>query len=306
MLLKEESQLRVRWFNKYLKSRFGETVWKISVDGGFTCPNRDGRKGVGGCIYCDNNSFTPYYLNRKKNIKEQIEEGMRHLLSRRKIRKFLVYFQPYSATYAEPEVLKNMFNESLSVNNIVGIVVGTRPDCMDDKIVEVLKEFSLRTFLWVEMGLQSASEKTLEIINRKHTVKDFEKAVSKLRAEGIHVGTHVILGLPGETFDDWMKTASFIRNAGVESVKIHNIVVVKGTVLGKWYEEGKFKPPDKEEYIEGCVEFIKRVSPDVMIVRISSDVKKEHLISPLWALHKRELEENIKKRLLNMGFIFTR
>ncbi len=267
------------------------------MDAGFSCPNRSSDRKTGGCIYCNNEAFTPSYIDRTLPLTQQVKKGMELLRLTKNVKSFLVYFQPFTATFADVSTVERMLNEVISIPDVVGIIIGTRPDCISNEMVNMLSNIAGRTYLWVELGLQSASDKTLKLINRGHTVEDFKKAAEALMRAGIKTGAHVILGLPGEKHEHWMQTAELLREIGIHGVKIHNIHVLKGTVLEQWYREGRFNPITREEYIKGCVDFVQRLRKDVIIMRFASTVPEKYLVAPQWAIDHQSVVEEIKQRL---------
>jgi len=292
---KENCNLLYNKFSEHLKEVFGEKVWKISVDAGFKCPPQ------AKCIYCYNPSFVPETAKRVKTLKEQILEGMEIIKKKRKVNKFIVYFQAYTNTYGEPEHLKKVYNEALLLSpHIVGISIGTRSDCMNDKVLEILKDLNKRTYLWVELGLQSANDKVLRITKRGHDVKNFEDAVKKLKENNIKVMAHVIIGLPGDEYKDFINTAHFLNELKIDGVKIHPLHVVKYTELEKWYREGRYKPLEFNEYINIVCDFIENLDKNIMIARLTGESPHNLLVAPSWCRNKlkviNEIEKELKRR----------
>ncbi len=287
---------RYNKFSEHLKKVFGEKVWKISVDAGFKCPPQ------AKCVYCYNPSFVPETARRVKPLKEQIMEGMEIIKKRRKVNKFIVYFQAYTNTYAEPEYLKKVYYEALSISpDIVGISIGTRSDCIDDKILEILKDLNKRTYLWVELGLQSANDRAMEITKRGHDVKNFRETVKKLKENNIKVMAHVIIGLPGDEYKDWMNTAYFLNKLKIDGVKIHPLHVVKYTELEKWYREGKYKPLEFDEYIKVVCDFIENLDKDIIIARLTGEAPDDLLVAPDWCRNKMRVLSEIERELEKRG-----
>ncbi len=287
---------RYNKFSEHLKKVFGEKVWKISVDAGFKCPPQ------AKCIYCYNPSFVHETARRIKPLKEQILEGMGIIKKRRKVNKFIVYFQAYTNTYAETEYLRKVYYEALSISpDIVGISIGTRSDCIDDGILEILKDLNKKTYLWVEIGLQTVNEKTMRITKRGHDVKNFEEAVRKLKENNIRVMAHVIIGLPGDEYEDWMNTAYFLNKLKIDGVKIHPLHVVKYTELEKWYNEGKYEPLEFEEYIKAVCDFIERLDKNIIIARLTGEAPDDLLVAPEWCRNKLRVLNEIEKELEKRG-----
>ncbi len=298
-----------RDFNTYLRDRFGCRVQKITLDAGLTCPNRDGTVGRGGCIYC-NPRGSGTGLGKSFTISEQLEQGKKVLGKRYKARKFLGYFQSFSNTYAPFEKLKKLYEEALSVTDVVGLCIGTRPDCVSDEILALLAEYQEKYLIWVEYGLQSAKNETLKIINRGHTVEDFVSAVERTREKRIPICVHVILGLPGETPEDMINTAKFLAGLDIQGVKIHLLYVIRGTRLHEMYRNGAYRCLDRETYVRLVGEFIAHLPPHVVIQRITGDPHRDELVAPTWSLEKRKninmIHEYMRKHELYQGKFYQR
>jgi len=289
---------RYKSLNDFLKEYFGEKVYRVSVDGGFTCPVRDGTKGWRGCIFCNIKSFTPPYSERWKSVKEQILYGIDIVRKTRKAKKYMVYFQPYTNTYGEVEKLRKLYYEALEAHqDIVGLFIGTRPDCLPQDVLDLLEEINERTFLVVELGLQTANDKTLEIIKRGHTVEDFIKATQELHRRKIKVLVHVIIGLPGDTKEDYINTAKLLSELGVFAVKIHPLHVVKFTELEIWYKEGKYTPLTLDEYANYTVDFLEHLDDSIYIARLTGEAPDKLLIAPEWCKNKFKVLEKIEEIL---------
>ncbi len=296
-------------FNSYLRGIFGCRVQKISLDAGLTCPNRDGRKGRGGCIYC-NSKGSGTGLGKRLSISQQIERARGYLKKRYKAKKFLAYFQSFSNTYAPLDRLKKIYGEALEFSDVVGLCIGTRPDCVEDEVLDFLEEISRTHLVWMEYGLQSAHEETLSLINRGHGIKEFIDAVDRTRERKLNICVHVILGLPGEKREDMLETARFISRLDVQGVKIHLLYVIRGTPLHSMYKEGKYRCLSRQEYCRIIGEFISLLPPHMVIQRITGDPHPEELVSPLWALDKARNREAIleymRRRDLYQGKFFTK
>lgn len=290
-----------RDYKSYLREIFGCRVHKITVDAGMTCPNRDGTKGTGGCIYCNARGSGTGQWALGKTIREQLEEAKPYLRKRFKAEKFLAYFQSFSNTYAPLERLKSLYEEALSVEDVVGLTIGTRPDCVTPDILDYLELLSRNWYISIEYGLQSAHDETLRLINRGHTVEAFLKAVEETRKRGIPVCVHVIIGLPGETEKEMIETARFLARCDIQAVKIHLLYVVRGTVLEKWYLEGRYKPLSREEYVHIVSQFLAHLPPHVVIQRLTGDPHPEELVSPLWALEKQQNIQAIVRYMTEKG-----
>lgn len=291
--------------NKYLKEKYGEKVWKVPVDAGFSCPNKTGNSGGEGCIYCDTASFT--HVERGEiadQVKKRIEK-----LRRRKINKFIIYFQSGTNTYGDIQTVKSRINSSLIDEDVVGIHIGTRPDCVDENILDYLSELNEKYDVTIEYGLQSAKNSTLKFINRGHSAEEFARACKRTKAKGISVCAHIILGLPGESRRDMIETADFVAGIGIDSIKFHHLQVLKNTKLAELYIEKKFNLLSQEEYIDILSQFIARLQPDVVISRLIGDSPEELLIAPEWPSSKSDfinkLNKFMEKNNLYQGKLYT-
>ncbi|MBR2968132.1 MAG: TIGR01212 family radical SAM protein [Clostridia bacterium] len=285
---------RYNALNSYLKEKFGERTLKICIDGGFTCPNRDGTKGTGGCIFCSEKGSGEHIKSR--DISTQIQQ---HLSSYRgkRANKFIAYFQNFSNTYASIENLKIRYDTALKNDKIVALAVATRPDCITDQIAKLLNSYTKTHYVYVELGLQTANDKSGKILNRGFDSGDFENAVRILSNYDIDVVAHIMVGLPNETFDDIKRTVEFINKQNISGIKIHSTYVVKNTTLEDMYLSGQYTPPTLEEYIRSVVYIIKHISPSLIIHRISGDAPKDLLVAPEWNLHKKWIINGINKVL---------
>ncbi len=282
-------------YNQFLKQKFGEPVLKIPVSGGFTCPNINGTKGVGGCTYCDNRSFSPV-ANTVPNVKGQLESGMARAPKR--FQKFMAYFQPYSNTFGTVEKLKKVYEPALEFENVVGIAIGTRPDCFTNEIYDYLSDLNSRTYLSVELGVQTIHEQTLININRCQIHQDSVNAFAELKKRNIESVAHMILGFPGETREMIMESAKEIARLPVDGVKIHQLMVIKGTVMEKMYHNGEVPVYEVEEYADVLEEFISYLRPDQVIHRLMADCTFENgLVAPVWSANKGPSYQVIQKRL---------
>jgi radical SAM protein (TIGR01212 family) len=268
----------------FLQRRFGCRVHKITLDAHFTCPNLDGSKARGGCIFCHQGSG--HSTLGDLSITEQLERGKAHLRPRHKAEKFLAYFQRYTNTYAPVETLRPLYDEALAVEDIVGLVVGTRPDCVPDPVLDLLQDYARRTYVAVEYGLQSIHDRTLEHVNRAHGSAAFVDAVHRTAGRGIHTCAHVMLGLPGETRADMLATAQAIASLPLDGIKIHLTYVLKSTVLGDMYLQGQYRPMEITDYIETVCDFLERLPPGMIVHRLTGDPPRDLLLAPQWALNK--------------------
>ena len=292
---------RYNSFVGYFKEKYGYRLQKIVIDGGFSCPNRDGSIARGGCTYCDNNAFHPNYSISSKSIFTQIEEGIEFHLGRyRNTSHYLAYFQPYSNTYAPLEVLKEKYETALNHPKVDGIVIGTRPDCVDDAKLDYLAELSKNHIVIVEYGIESCYNRTLEHINRGHSWEQAVEAVEKTANRGIFQGAHFIFGLPGETKEDLMGMAEKINSLKINSVKFHQLQIIKGTKMEKEFAESpeRFVTFSLEEYIDFFVDFLERLRPDLYIERFAGEVPPRFVNSTPWGLIRNtELLHLLDKRL---------
>jgi radical SAM protein (TIGR01212 family) len=286
--------------NTYLRSLFGCRVQKITVDAGLSCPNRDGTVSTGGCIFCNARGSGTGAFSRGLTITDQIIQGKKFLARRYKAKKFLVYFQSFSNTYAPVDKLQRLYDEALDDEDVVGLSIGTRPDCVDLPVLELLQDYAGRRLIWIEYGLQSASDKTLEFINRGHDVRSFENAVKATLNRGIKICAHVILGLPGETRKDILHTAGTISDLGIDGVKLHLLYVVKGTPLETLYRQGTYRCLEQQEYVDLVCDFLEHIPPQMVIQRLTGDPHPEELVAPQWARQKtdtlRKISETLEER----------
>jgi len=296
-----------RDYSSYLRELFGCRVQKISLDAGLTCPNRDGSLGYGGCIYC-NHRGSGTAAARTKTIGEQIAQGKAFLARRYKASRFIAYFQSFTNTYAPLPHLKQLYGQALADPDVVGLNIGTRPDCVADPVLDHLARLSTRHLIWIEYGLQSSHDRTLQLIRRGHDVQAFIDAVRRTRMREIPVCVHVILGLPGETRDDMLQTARFLASQDIQGVKIHLLYVIRGTVLSQWHATGKYRCLSRDEYVQAVAEFLALLPDHVVVHRLTGDPHPEELAAPAWALEKhRNLQEIVKymeQRSLRQGGAF--
>ena len=286
-------------FSTFLRQYFEGKVQKISVHAGFTCPNRDGAKGVGGCTYCNNQTFNPEYCDPKLSVTQQLEDGIRFFERKYPAMRYLAYFQAYTNTYGELEHLKKMYEEALAVDAVVGLVIGTRPDCMPDALLDYLQELNRRTFLMVEYGIESANDETLLRINRGHDFATAVEAVCRTHERGILTGGHLILGLPGEERDELLHQASLIASLPLDMLKLHQLQLIKGTRMAREYEEHPewFHLYEADEYIELAIDYIERIPQHVVIERFISQSPRTLLIAPDWGMKNHEFVDRLRRRM---------
>ena len=294
-----DNSMRYNDFAGFLAGEFPFKVQKISVNAGFTCPNRDGTKGFGGCTYCNNQTFNPAYCRDDRSVTMQLEEGKRFFARKYPQMKYLAYFQAYTNTYGELELLKRMYEEALAVEGVVGLVIGTRPDCMPDSLLDYLEEVNRRTFLLVEYGIESADDRTLERINRGHSFACTEDAVRRTAARGIRTGGHVILGLPGESREDLIKQAERLSELPLTTLKMHQLQLIRGTRMAHEYalHPEEFHLFSADEYIDLVIDYVEHLRPDLILERFVSQSPRELLIAPDWGLKNHESTDRVKKRM---------
>ena len=289
-------------FSSWIRKQFPAfRVQKIAVDAGFSCPNRDGRISSGGCTYCDNRTFNPSYCNRRKTITEQLREGKAFFSRKYPEMKYLAYFQAYTNTYASLSRLIELYEEALRVEDVVGIVIGTRPDCVSDELLDYLEELSKRTFVLVEYGIETANDQTLKRINRGHDFACSRRAVERTHARGIFTGGHIIVGLPGENAQETLRQAPIISSLPLDILKIHQMQIIKGTRLAEEYAQHPFHVYTVDEYIDVIIGYIARLRKDLVLERFVSQSPKDLLIAPKWGLKNYEFTNLLNNKLREMN-----
>ncbi len=290
-------------FGELLTKHFPYKVQKISINAGFTCPNRDGSKAVGGCTYCNNQSFSPGYGGKQKSVSQQLEEGIEFFSHKYPEMKYLAYFQSYTNTYDSIDKLIALYKEALAYPNVVGLIIGTRPDCMPDELLDYFADLNKKTFLVIEYGLESTLDSTLQFINRGHTHAESVEAIKKTAARGIYTGAHLILGLPHETREQILSHADEISKLPLTTVKLHQLQLIKGTVMAKQHREHPewFDLFEVDEYIDLAIDFAERLNPDFIIERFVSQSPKSLLIAPDWGLKNFEFTAKVLKRFEERG-----
>lgn len=295
--------------NRFLRERFGCRIQKITVDAGFTCPNRDGTLGRQGCIYCNARGSGTGAFARGLSIREQIEAGQAALARRYKAKGFIAYFQAFTNTYAPIEVLQRRYEEALAVPGVVGLAIGTRPDCVDGAVLDLLQSYTDRYMVWLEYGLQSIHDRTLAAIRRGHDAAAFRRAVDATRGRGILTCAHVILGLPGETARHMRQTARAVAALGLDGIKIHLLYVVRGTELDRLHQRGEFRCLSPSEYADRVCDVLERLPPQMVIQRLTGDPHPAELVAPDWALRKRDtlnlIHARLEERKTCQGRLFT-
>ena len=290
-------------FATFLSQYFEGKVQKISVHAGFTCPNRDGSKGTGGCTYCNNQTFNPEYCNPHLGIRRQLEDGIAFFARKYPQMRYLAYFQAYTNTYGELEQLKAMYEEALSVEGVVGLVIGTRPDCMPDTLLDYIEELSRSTFVMVEYGIESANDDTLLRINRGHDFATAVDAIRRTHERGILVGGHLILGLPGEDRAELMRQAEAIASLPLDMVKLHQLQLIRGTRMAREYEQQpeNFHLYDVDEYIDLAIDYIERLPSTMVVERFISQSPRSLLIAPDWGMKNYQFVDRLRRRMQERG-----
>lgn len=295
------NQRYYRSFSQYLKEQFGVPVYKITLDAGFTCPNRDGRIALGGCTYCDIDGSGPGRERSQLTVREQLEEGKEFLRKRFGAEKFIAYFQAYTGTYTTPEKLKLLLDEALTVEDIVGLDVATRSDCLPDEILKVLVPYRDQTHFWLELGLQTANDDVLRKVNRGHDVASFVDAVRRVKDLGIRVCSHIILGLPGDDWEHMMEGARLLTELNVDAVKLHHLHILRSAPMENLWKKGLIQVLELEEYAKFVVDFLERVPKTMIVQRLSGSSTREKLLAPLWTLEKARVIQTIHKEFQSRG-----
>ena len=303
------TKYRFNSYSGYFKKEFGQRVQKITVDAGFTCPNRDGTLSRGGCTYCNNDAFNPSYCNPQKSVAQQVAEGIEfHKVRYRRASRYLVYFQPYSNTYAPLEKLKNLYEQALRQEGVVGLVIGTRPDCVDEDKLNYLRELAQKHYIVVEYGVESIYNQTLERINRQHSFEQSVEAIENTARRGLHVGAHFIFGLPGESRKMMMNSVKQVSQLPLTTIKFHQLQIVTGTAMAIDYQKHPEDYPlfSFEEYIDFIIRYTERLNPDFIIERFAGEVPPRYLAGPGWGLIRNDqinvaIEKEMEKRNTSQG-----
>ncbi len=294
---------RYRTYNRWLRERFGERVHKVVVDAGFTCPNRDGTVATGGCTYCNNSSFRPPLAIKTSPIREQVANGIAYLRKRVEAHKFIVYFQPFSNTYADTEYLRALYTDALDHPNVVGLAIGTRPDCVDQEKIEMIDTIAQTTCVSLEFGVESIYDDTLERINRGCNYDAFLRAMELTHGRAFHKGAHLILGFPWETRDQWLCMADEMSRVGIDSLKIHHLHLVRGTAMAREYTQQPFPMLRFEEYVDLVCEFVERLKPSIVIERLFGEAPLGLLVAPDWGKTRNEVMQGIRRRMDELNVI---
>lgn len=290
---------RYHTLNYFLREKFGEKVFKISLDAGFSCPNRDGTISKGGCIYCSERGSGDFAGDRNFSISSQFDDIKEMMKNKWKKGKYIAYFQAYTNTYAPVEELRRKYEEAINEEGVVALAIATRPDCLSDEIVELISEFNDRVYTWVELGLQTSNERTAKLINRGYALPVFEDALTRLREKNIDVVVHTIFGLPGEDREDMLNTIRYLREKDIQGIKIHLLHLLKGTPMVKLYEQGKLKFLEQDEYIDIIVKAVSMLPQNIVIHRLTGDAPRNLIIGPMWSLKKWEVLNAIDAKFKN-------
>lgn len=290
-------------FSQHLKERFGGRVHKISVDAGFGCPNRDGGRSGAGCLFCDPGGSGAVGIERQLSVSAQVEQGKEVMTRKYKAGKFMAYFQPFSNTLAPVEKLRALYDEALAVEDVVGLAIGTRPDCLPPEVIDLLAEYHEKTYLWLELGLQSSHDRTLDWLRRGHDFATFLEAYRRAKSRGLRVCVHVILGLPGESRNEILQTVDALAELQIDGVKLHLLHVLRDTPLGELYAANEITVMGMEEYVELVVDCIERLPPQTLIHRLTGDGPRDLLLAPLWSLKKWEVLNAINAEFNRRGSV---
>lgn len=284
-------------FGLWIKEIIGQKVQKISIDAGFSCPNRDGRVGWGGCTFCDNTTFSPAYCSGEKTVTEQLSEGKAFFMRKYPEMKYLAYFQSYSNTYGSLSHLKSIYEEALADGDVVGIVIGTRPDCVSDELLDYLGQLAKRTFVLVEYGVESVNDDVLKRVNRGHDFQCALDAIRETSKRGIHVGAHIILGLPGEDDEENIRGIRQLHDSGMKLLKLHQLQIIRGTQMAAEYAENPFPLYSADEYIRAIIRYISELPDDIVYDRFVSQSPPGKVLAPSWGLKNHEFVDKLRKAL---------
>lgn len=293
---KEWNGKRYHSLNYFLREKFGEKVFKISLDGGFSCPNRDGKISKGGCVFCSERGSGDYAGDRELSISNQFDDIKEMMSKKWKSGKYIAYFQAYTNTYAPVDELRRKYEEALNKEGVVAIAIATRPDCLGDDVLDLLDEINKKVYLWIELGLQTSNDETAKRINRGYKLEVFEEAMKKLKERNIDVVVHDILGLPGETKEDMLNTVNYIAHSGAKGIKLHLLHLMKDTPMVSLYEKGKIEFLSEEDYIDLIVKAVSMLPEDMVVHRLTGDAPRALLIGPMWSLKKWEVLNAIDKK----------
>lgn len=288
-------------FNEVLKKKFGERVYRVTLNSGLSCPNIDGTKAKGGCYFCNDDYLLAKSWHKRQELQAQLDYGVQYIQDRHGANKYLAYFQNGTNTHASVPFLRPLFEEATRYPGVVGLAISTRPDSLPEDVLDLLSELNEKTYLWVELGLQSAQNHILEKINRAHTVEEFSIAAEKLAKRNILNCVHMILGMPGETEDEMLAGADFVNGLPVNGIKIHNMFVTKHTALEKWYKQGDYAPLTLDDYVRLCVDYLERLRPDIVIHRLNAHGPARLTVAPEWSINKLATVNAIHAEIARRG-----
>jgi radical SAM protein (TIGR01212 family) len=301
---------RFNSFNRVLRDGFDARVYKIGLRLDFTCPNRDGKVAVGGCIYCNNSSHTPANYRPRMSVTEQLEQGAAAIRRRHNAERFIAYFQSYTNTYDSVDRLEQLYREALAFPGVVGLAIATRPDCLAEETLDILAQLARHTYLWLELGLESMRDRTLRWINRGHDLAQYIDAVERAQARRLRICTHLILGFPGESRDEMLETAAFFNRLGIDGVKLHNLHVLKNTLLEKFYLAGAVPLLSQDEYAALVADFLERLDPEIVMHRLSAEAHRAITVAPACSIDKRGMHNKIHRELIQrdawQGRLYTK
>ncbi|MBW9156219.1 TIGR01212 family radical SAM protein [Clostridium sp. FP2] len=283
--------------NYFLREKFGDKVFKVALDAGFSCPNRDGTISSGGCLFCSERGSGDFGGDRKFSITSQFEDIVNMMSKKWKTGRYIAYFQAYTNTYGSIEVLREKYEEAISQEGVVALAIATRPDCLDEDVLDLIEEYSHRVYTWVELGLQTSKDESAKIINRGYKLSKFEEALKGLNKRNIDVVVHTIFGLPGETEEDMLKTIDYVAHSDIKGIKMHLLYLVENTPMVELYNLGKLKFLEKDEYIDIIARSIAMLPPNMVIHRLTGDAPRDLLIGPMWSLKKWEVLNSIDNKL---------
>jgi len=281
----------------FWRNRFGCRVYKLPIDAGFTCPNRDGTVSEGGCIYCDGRGSRLRQAGPLPSVSEQIRRGKEYYRTHRNAGKFIAYFQTFTNTYGPIEKLRVLYDEALAEEDIIGLSVGTRPDCVPEEVIQLFQDYAKHTHVWLELGLQSIHDRTLRFINRGHSAEVFIDAVKRASKKNVHICTHIIIGLPGETGEDVLETARVIATLPIQGIKIHLLLALRGTKMGDLYEQGEISLLEKDAYVRIVCDILEILPPEMVIQRLTADGYRDIFLAPQWAVNKMDVLNTIDREL---------
>lgn len=288
---------RYKSFNNYLKEHLGQRVYRVPIDAGFTCPNRDGVRAFGGCTFCDDRGSGAPTIDASASVREQIEKGIRRIRKRYKARKFLAYFQAFTNTYAPEAILRRLYDVALEDPDVVGLCIGTRPDCVEENILDLLAEYDQKTFVFLEIGLQTAVNATLDLINRGHSAEEFFDAVERAKRRKLKLATHLIFGLPNESDEQMLETVRKVALCGVDAVKIHQLCIYKGTPMESDFKAGTLRVIEEDRYVRLVADALELLPPEMVIMRLVAEGSQDEIIAPNWAFEKERVTKRIEAEL---------